>query len=190
MKESRIRILVEIETERRCRFRLPTPSFDQSPSPDIEPRHWFLKKLDRAYETAMRAIETADHGLLLQLKRLIHYLQSKISPDEAVMKHLRKADIVEIVYPPQYQEKWVRRHFRRFVRRQFHHHQRWLVINFLLLPITGLMTLVPGPNVFFGWNAFRLISHYLAREGGKRVRSGLCEIQFNPPSAIRHPQLI
>jgi hypothetical protein len=190
MKSGRLRIVVEVKDERECLFRLSSPLLEPLQDPEIEPKHWFLKRLEVAYESAMRTIERAESGLLLWLKKLIHYLESKIGPEEALMRQLRTADLVEIVYPSGYQEKWVRRHFRRFIRRQVHHHQRWLVINFLLLPLTGAMMLLPGPNVFFGWNAFRLISHYLAREGGQRVRRGRCEIRFNPQSAIRNPQLI
>jgi len=175
---------MELEDQRRCWFRLAAHPLDQPPDPNIESKHWFLRKLEGAYQTTLRAIESAESGLMLWLKKLIQYLESKIGLEEAVMKQLRKADVVEVVHPPQYQEKWVRRHFRRFTRRQLHYHQRWLVINFLLLPLTGAMMVLPGPNVFFGWNAFRLISHYLAREGGKRVQRGLCQIRFVPDQSL------
>ncbi|MBI3950508.1 MAG: hypothetical protein HY314_08650 [Acidobacteria bacterium] len=194
MKENQVRIIVELEDRRHCLFRLASPSLDQSEHPDLEPKHWFLKKLEAAYETAMRAIHGAESGLLLWLKKLIHYLESKIGPEEAMLRQLRKADVVEVAYPPQYQERWVRRLFRRFIRWQVHHHERWLLVNFLMLPVTGAMMVLPGPNVFFGWNAFRLVSHYLAREGGKRVQRGLCEVHFVPDqlshlSVVRGPWL-
>jgi hypothetical protein len=58
------------------------------------------------------------------------------------------------------------------------HHLRWLLVNIMLLPVSSIMMLLPGPNVFFGWNAFRLISHHLAREGGKRVLNGQCNLEL------------
>jgi hypothetical protein len=180
MKSNRLRVFVEVEDRRRLHFYLPTRLVDQSQAPDVEPKHWFLKKLEAAYAAARSAVQNADRGLLRLLGRLIQYLESNIGPEEAVMKQLRKADIVEVVYPPRLQEKWVRRHFRRFIRRRLHYHGRWLAITFLLLPVTGAMMVLPGPNVFFGWNAFRLVSHYLAREGGQRVQRGLCDVRFVP----------
>jgi hypothetical protein len=185
----RIRIRVEVDG-RHCRFRLPSRPPDKLQAPDIEPKHRFLRKLESIYESSMQALDNADRGVLLHIKKLIRYLESHIGAEEPLMKQLRKADVVEIVYPPQSQEKWIRRMFRRFIRKQLRYHERWLVINFLVLPLTGVMMVIPGPNVFFGWNAFRLISHYLAREGGKRVQSGQCEIQLEPQSVIGDPQLI
>lgn len=180
MRSSRLRIVVEVKGNRECLFHLRSPSPERFSEPEIEPNHRFLKKLEVAYERARRAIDQAEGGLWLWLKALIHYLESRIDPAETLMKQLRHADVVEVVYPAAHPEKWVRRHFRRFIRQRVHHHRRWLVINFLLLPLTGVMMVLPGPNVFFGWNAFRLISHYLAWEGGQRVRRGLCEIRFLP----------
>ncbi len=173
--------MVEVEGNRRCHFRLPPSSPDRSlDETEIEPKPRLLRKLESAYESAQQAIEAADHGILLLIKKIIRYLESKIDPGESVMKELRKADFVEVIYPPTLQEKWVRRMFRRFVRKQLHYHRRWLVFNSFLLPLTGAMMVIPGPNVFFGWNAFRLVSHYLAQDGGRRVQQGLCQARFVP----------
>ncbi|MCS6803904.1 MAG: hypothetical protein RMM98_03320 [Acidobacteriota bacterium] len=186
-----VRVQIEVEVHgRRCRFRLPARPLEKLQPADIEPRHRFLRKLESVYENSMQALEHADRGLLLYLKKLIRYLESHISPDESLMKQLRKADLVEIRHPPQAQEKWVRRMFRRFINKQVRYHRQWLVINLLVLPLTGAMVVIPGPNVFFGWNAFRLISHYLACEGGKRVQSGQCEIQVKPQSVLGDPHVI
>lgn len=186
-----VRVRIEVDVHgRHCRFRLSARPLEKLQPADIEPKHRFLRKLESVYEDSMRALENANRGLLLYLKKLIRYLESQISPDESLMKQLRKADLVEISYPPHAQEKWVRRRFRRFIDKQTRHHRRWLVINFLILPLTGAMVIIPGPNVFFGWNAFRLISHYLAREGGKRVQTGACEVQFKPESVLGQSHVI
>jgi hypothetical protein len=194
MKEVHVRVAIEPENERDCLFRLSSLNFNRSADADIEPKHRFLVRLEAAYESAMRAMEGAERGLLLWIKKLIGYLSSKIDADEALMKALHKADIVEVLYPAMCKEKWVRRLFRRFIRRQTRHHRRWLIVNLLLLPVTGAMMIVPGPNVFFGWNAYRFISHYLAHEGGKRVRRGISEVRFVedelcPLSVVSSPSL-
>ena len=115
MKTHRVRILAEVHDKRRCLFSLPASSAESSDAEEIEPRHPFLKKLENSYQAAMRAIQNADKGLLLWLSQIIHYLESKVGPEEGVLKAVRKADVIEIAYPPQCQEKWVRRLFRRFV---------------------------------------------------------------------------
>jgi hypothetical protein len=48
-------------------------------------------------------------------------------------------------------------------RRAFH--TRWTYINLALLPLTACAFILPGPNVFFAWNAFRLYGHDQARRG-------------------------
>jgi hypothetical protein len=179
-----MKIFVEVKDKRHWRFYMELDPADQALTPNIEPKHWFLRKLEEVYETTRRAIEHADNRIVLRLRQVIRYLESRIDPNESLMKRLRKAEVVEIIYPAPFKESLVRRRFLRFIRRQSRHHQRWMIINFLLLPVTGAMMLLPGPNVFFGWNAFRLISHYLAREGGQRVKAERCQLRFVPKSAV------
>lgn len=180
MEQKRIQVLVEIQNNRPCRFYLPPVAQDQVRASDIESRHWFLRKLEAAYESTRRAIDSAENGLLRWLRKHIEYLESQVDPAESLMRQLRGADIVELVHPSQFEHKKVRRFFRQFVRRRLLYHRQWLLINILALPLTGLMMFIPGPNIFFGWNAFRLVCHYLARDGGKRFVRGHCEIQFVP----------
>jgi hypothetical protein len=179
-----MRILVEVRDKRHWRFYEESRVVDQPEAPGIEPRHWFLIKLEVAYENTKRASDQADSGFLFRLRQVIRYLESHISPNESLMKRLRKADVVEVVYPAKFKESLVRRRFLKFIRRQGRHHLRWLILNALLLPITGAMMFLPGPNVFFGWNAFRLISHYLAREGGRRVHTERCQLRFIPDEQL------
>lgn len=49
------------------------------------------------------------------------------------------------------------------------YHTRWLYINTALLPVTAAAAVLPGPNVFFAWNAFRLFGHYQARRGAEEM---------------------
>ena len=44
-------------------------------------------------------------------------------------------------------------------------HGRLLACSVLCLPITAAMTIVPGPNVFFAYNAYRTYRHFLAWRG-------------------------
>ncbi len=116
------------------------------------------------------------------LRRILARLQAHISPEETMLKQMRKETAVDVIYSETLKEDVVRRRFLRFLRRRVRSHTRWLVINFLLLPLTGVMMILPGPNVFFGWNAFRVISHHLARQGGLRVLRGEVSLSFIPAS--------
>ncbi|RMG53285.1 MAG: hypothetical protein D6723_07360 [Acidobacteria bacterium] len=183
MEQNRIRIRVDVRG-RRPFFSLSPPEPAELSVPDLEPQRWFLRKLKSTYEATRRAIDRADGGLLLPVQHLIRYLESKIDPHESLLIQLRKAQVVEIIYPPSLGEKRVRRFFRRFINCQVRYHGRWMIVDFFLLPLTGAMAILPGPNVFFGWNAFRLICHYLAYDGGRRVQRGLCRIRFVPDQTL------
>lgn len=183
MEQHGIRIRVDVRG-RRLFFSLSSLGPTELPVPDLEPRHRFLRRLKSAYEATRGAIDRAHGGLLLPVQRLIRYLESKIDPHETLLIEVRKAQAVEIVYPPPLGEKRVRRFFRRFINCQVRYHGRWMIINFLLLPLTGALTVLPGPNVFFGWNAFRLVCHYLAYDGGRRVQRGQCQVRFVPDQTL------
>jgi len=49
-------------------------------------------------------------------------------------------------------------------------HVRSLRFNVLLLPLTALAFILPGPNVFLAWNAYRCWAHYQAREGAAMLK--------------------
>jgi hypothetical protein len=53
------------------------------------------------------------------------------------------------------------------------HHLRWLIVDFLLFAATGIVAIVPGPNVFAYYMLFRVIGHFRswwgARRGTERV---------------------
>jgi hypothetical protein len=48
-------------------------------------------------------------------------------------------------------------------------HRRWLVIDTLLLVLSGLLMLVPGPNVLAYYFAFRVVGHYFSMRGARQA---------------------
>lgn len=49
------------------------------------------------------------------------------------------------------------------------YHARWQTINLVLLPLTSAAFIVPGPNVFLAWNAFRLYGHWTAGKAARQM---------------------
>lgn len=49
----------------------------------------------------------------------------------------------------------------------------WTGINVALIPITAAMGVLPGPNLFLVYNAFRLYSRWRALKGGQFLRTAL-----------------
>ena len=54
---------------------------------------------------------------------------------------------------------------RRSLRRDYERHRRWLVVDSLGLIVSVPITIVPGPNVFFLYFAFRVVGHWLSMRG-------------------------
>jgi hypothetical protein len=49
------------------------------------------------------------------------------------------------------------------------HHGTWLAIDSALFAVSGVFMLVPGPNVFAYYFAFRVIGHYLSWRGARQA---------------------
>src|SRR5205085_8300068 len=49
-------------------------------------------------------------------------------------------------------------------------HLRWLVVDTVLLILSGALALVPGPNVIAYYFAFRVVGHWLSMRGATHGR--------------------
>ena len=76
---------------------------------------------------------------------------------------------VEILYSGNCSEQRIRVRFFFFLQRQRTKHILLLIGETILLPITGLAALLPGPNVFFGVLALLMITHWQAFRGINRL---------------------
>lgn len=61
------------------------------------------------------------------------------------------------------------RYLRRALLRCKRRHLLWAIANLLLLPLSALLTVLPGPNVFFFYNAYRLLVHLLCLRAAKSL---------------------
>ncbi len=132
------------------------------------------RRLLAEYHHARRAIETTER--MRWIREGFRRLETRIDPSESLLRQMRRATEVVLLYPEPLSAALVRRRFLRFLRRRSRAHARGIALNALLLPVTAAMAILPGPNVFFAWNAYRLIAHALARQGARRVLRGECAL--------------
>ncbi|MCS6818026.1 MAG: mitochondrial K+-H+ exchange-related family protein [Blastocatellia bacterium] len=135
------------------------------------------QRLLAEYRHARRAIETSERMGWIQ--RWLRRLEARIDPNESLLRHMRTAAEIVLLYPASLSATLVQRRFLRFLRRQSRAHTRGIVLNALLLPVTAALAVLPGPNVFFAWNAYRLIAHLLARQGARRILRGACPVRLH-----------
>jgi hypothetical protein len=100
-------------------------------------------------------------------KEKLMLLPARILRQEQAFQNITKtADgPVPIHFPEDMEDKKVRRRFFFFLQKQKTTHILLLVGETILLPISGLMALLPGPNVFFGVLALLMYTHWQALRG-------------------------
>lgn len=82
---------------------------------------------------------------------------------ERVLDHSKKD--FPILFSGRVDVKKIKRKFFFFLQRQRSKHVLILLVEILLLPISGIMVILPGPNVFFGVLALMMITHWQALRG-------------------------
>ncbi|EAL69754.1 hypothetical protein DDB_G0275377 [Dictyostelium discoideum AX4] len=70
-----------------------------------------------------------------------------------------------IYYPSNIGYRRANRFSQVLMRQKIRFHQKWMIINSLLIPITFAATILPGPNIFLAYNLYRLYGHFQALKG-------------------------
>ena len=128
---------------------------------DEAPRGWSGRLQDRML--AWVAERVAEQRLLWNLR----------GQTEAVLAHPQDMPFDEVLAL-----------VRRTLQHDYERHRRWLVIDTLLLVISGALAIVPGPNILAYYFLFRVVGHWLSMRG---ARQGLDHVAFTsrpcPPLA-------
>ena len=100
-------------------------------------------------------------------KKKLMLLPPKILRQEQAFARILKLEDnqIQIYYSGGLSEKKIKRKFYFYLQRQRSKHLLLLILEAILLPISGLMALLPGPNVFFGVLALIMITHWQAYRG-------------------------
>jgi len=101
--------------------------------------------------------------------------------EQRLLWHLRRQSDACLHHPADVQTSDAIALLRRQLRRDFDRHRFWLVIDSLLFIASGLLVLLPGPNLVGYYFAFRMVGHYLSLRG---ARQGLDAVTWTTePSA-------
>lgn len=104
-------------------------------------------------------------------KKKLMLLPQRILRQELAFGRIQKLDEnkIQILHSGNLAEKKIRTKFYFFLQRQRTKHILILIGETILLPISGLAALLPGPNVFFGVLALLMITHWQALRGISRL---------------------
>lgn len=97
---------------------------------------------------------------------------------EKVLNHTKK---IKILHSGCLDEKKIKKRFFYFLQKQRTKHIFLLIGETLLLPLSGLMAILPGPNVFFGVLALIMYTHWQSLRGINKIsRLGYVFSPANP----------
>lgn len=134
----------------------------------------FRDTLNRIEHERRHHEEEEPRGWWERLKRRGLRLVAESIAEQRLLWHLRRQHEAVAVHPEDLSGEAAMAVVRPALQADFEKHRRWLVIDSLLLVLSGLLMLVPGPNVLAYYFAFRVVGHYLsmrgARQGLDRVR--------------------
>ena len=96
--------------------------------------------------------------------------------EQRLLWHLRRQGDACLHYPDDLEEQSAVNLLRQQLRRDFEKHRFWLIVDSFGFVASGLLFLVPGPNIVAYYFAFRMVGHYLSMRG---ARQGLDVVRWS-----------
>jgi hypothetical protein len=108
--------------------------------------------------------------------------------EQRLLWHIRRQTHGHLFYPDDIEEAHATRVLRTQLGRDFDKHRFWLIIDSIGFIASGLLMLVPGPNLVAYYFAFRLVGHFLSLRGAKQGLNGILwtHERSAPLSDLRH----
>lgn len=174
------------------------PEHDEEPG--AEPPTGFFRRLmhrfrqmladaerERRQGRALDAGPSPASGLMSRMKRRTMRWVAESIAQQRLLWHLRGKTEVCYFYPDDIDEARATSVLRAQLGHEFGRHRFWLAIDSVGFVASGLVMLVPGPNVLAYYFGFRMVGHYLSLRGAK---DGLSTVAWRneksaPLSALR-----
>ena len=102
-------------------------------------------------------------------RRMMRWVAETIA-EQRLLWNLRRHDDATLHYPNDLSEAIAETQMRQQLSRDFEKHRFWLAIDSTLMVLSGLLILVPGPNIIGYFFAFRVVGHFFSIRG---ARNGL-----------------
>ena len=151
---------------------------DEDPSgatPDND--RGFFRGLVRKFSDMLNRIERdrrhheddiREHGWFERVKRRALRVVAESIAEQRLLWHLRRQHKAVLVHPEGLAGEAALAILRPALKADFEKHRRWLVINGVLVLLSALLILVPGPNVIGYYFAFRVVGHYFSMRGARQ----------------------
>jgi hypothetical protein len=125
--------------------------------------------------------------------RMMAWIARRVA-EQRLLWNLRKQERVVAVHPSDTAFEAVLAHIQQSLQRDFERHRFWLVVDAIGLIASGLLAIVPGPNLIAYYFLFRVGGHWLSMRGASQGRrhvqweSRPCEVLNGLRGALQLPR--
>ena len=147
--------------------------------------HTWLARLEherRRQSTQASASDGVERPLMRRVRdRALSWVAEKIA-EQRLLWRLRRETEAHATFPDDLSDAQAATVIQRMLQRDADRHRRWLVVHAIALVLSGLLAVLPGPNLVAYYFAFRLVGHFLSMRG---ARHGLTQVTWSRrPSAL------
>jgi len=128
-----------------------------------------IAEAERERHRERTADDPASSSMLARAKaRILRWVAESIA-EQRLLWHMRNQTAAILFYPDDLDPERAATELRRQLTRDFEKHRLWLIVDSLGFIASGLLFLVPGPNVIAYYFAFRMVGHYLSLRGARQA---------------------
>jgi hypothetical protein len=170
------------------RFELYSEPPDDNPA-SAPPSTGFWHRLShRLHERWHDAVRTARHtesdaGLWARIRDWAVRRTAEAIAEQRTLWTLRHSGRPSLVHPSDLSTAQAAAERDRILAAARKHHSRWLAFDLVAFVISGLLVLVPGPNLIAYYFAFRVIGHYLSWLGARHAMRASWDLRAEPALA-------
>ena len=161
------------------RFELYYEQQIEETEPDAEPASTgIIARFQRRFSELLREAEehgdeekdqTATSWTQRMQDRMMAWIARRVT-EQRLLWNLRKQEQVVAVHPSDTAFDVVRPHIQQSLQRDFERHRFWLVVDTIGLIVSGLLAILPGPNLIAYYFLFRVGGHWLSMRGASQGR--------------------
>jgi hypothetical protein len=159
------------------RYELYCEVADESDDPTDPPPQGIVRRVVHRFQQMIREAERERRhggatpvppGWISRVRaRTMRWVAESIA-EQRLLWHLRSQQAACLYHPDDLDEQPAEGLLRRQLARDFDRHRFWFVVDLIGFVLSGLLTLIPGPNLLAYYFAFRLVGHYLSMRGARR----------------------
>lgn len=136
-----------------------------------------LSQIEKEWRERQASGAPPPEGRIARLKARAKAWMAERVAEQRLLWHLRRQVDAALIFPSDLTAERADAVLRESLKRDYERHRNWFAVNVVGFVVSGLLVLVPGPNVLAYYFLFRLAGHYLSMKG---ARQGLDYVSWDP----------